>query len=82
MADPLRPAPQRGPAQPRAPWWRWALATGLLALAGCGGSDDGSSSLPPTTPTTTPPTTPPASTLSTPLAWDAAQATWDNVVWQ
>jgi hypothetical protein len=51
---------------------RGLLAAGALALGGCGG---GSSSSEPVAPPA-----PPSAT--TPLAWDAAQATWDSVVWQ
>jgi len=53
------------------------LSCSVLALSGCGGGGDSTADPPAPAPAPTPTATP-----TTPLAWDAAQATWDNVLWQ
>lgn len=47
--------------------WKWFVLMATLAIANCGGGGGGDS--PPPAPTT-------------PLTWDAAGGTWDNVIWQ
>ncbi|WP_137733970.1 hypothetical protein [Pseudaquabacterium pictum] len=78
MADLLRTAAPRGLAPLCLTLCRWLLAACVLGLAGCGGGGD--SSEPAATTTAPTPPAPPASAAA--LAWDGAQATWDNVVWQ